>query len=347
VADAPVRSSDTVTPNQEETVEMMKAAIAGQPRPKRPIGAKPVEPSPGVTPASVNDSVAASATKPTEPEPDPAVDLPLTVVEPRPGWQLINFREIWKSRELLWLLTKREVIVRYKQTALGMLWAVVAPLTTMLAFAAFIGRVPGVAGTDVPYPLFVFSGLLAWSFLSSATNNATNSVVAQGSLVTKIYFPRLILPMSAIGVGLVDLAISSGFLFVLMLLYGFVPGPGALLAFPIVALIGVLAFGIGTFFSALVVKYRDFRLLMGHAMQLWMFATPCIYLDAQKIAGPRTLALLPLNPAYGLVLNFRNAILGLPLDLPSLGISALMAAVFVVIGCFWFRRLERQFADVM
>jgi lipopolysaccharide transport system permease protein len=274
-------------------------------------------------------------------------DLPLTVIERRPGWQIVDLRELWRYRELLFFLTWRDIKVRYKQTVLGAAWAVLQPLATMVAFTLFLGQVAGISSGDIPYPLFVFAGLLPWTFFSNSIGSASQSIVGNQNLVTKIYFPRLIIPMGAVGAGLVDFLIAFGMLGVIMVYYGIAPGWGLLLAPLILLLLVVAALGVGTLLSALTVAYRDFRYVVPFSVQLWMFATPCIYLDAETVVGPRAQAVLPFNPAYGLILNFRQAMLGGPLDWYALGVSAAVSVGLLVLGCLYFRRVERSFADII
>jgi lipopolysaccharide transport system permease protein len=277
----------------------------------------------------------------------PSDYLHLTIIERRPSWQLLDWKELWQHHELLFFLTWRDVKVRYKQTVLGAAWAVLQPLATMLVFAVFLGRIPGVSATIEHYSLFVFAGMLPWTFFSNAMTSAGNSVVGNQNLITKVYFPRLIIPMSAVGAGLVDFAIAFLMLAVMMLFHGVLPGWRFLLLPLIVLLLIVAAFGIGTLLSALTVAYRDFRYVLFFGVQLWMFSTPCIYLDAAQVVGPRGLLLLPLNPVYGLILNFRQAALGGPLDWYSLGVSATVSVVLLLVGCLYFRRVESGFADII
>jgi lipopolysaccharide transport system permease protein len=279
--------------------------------------------------------------------PDPALDWPVTVIERGRGWQLVNLRELWRYRELLYFLTWRDVKVRYKQTVLGATWAILQPLATMLVFALFLGRVSGIASTEVPYPLFVFAGLIPWTFFANAITAAGTSVVGNQNLVTKVYFPRLIIPVSATGAGLVDFAIAFGMLLLLMLWYGVLPGMTVVLL-PLIFLGLVLAtLGVGTLLAALTVAYRDVRYLLPFLVQLWMFATPTIYMDVDTFIGERGRWLLPLNPTSGLISNFRQAMLGGPPDWYALAVSGGVSVLLLLVGCFYFRRVERSFADVI
>jgi lipopolysaccharide transport system permease protein len=276
-----------------------------------------------------------------------AGDLPVTIIERRPGWQFLNLVELWRYRELLFFLTWRDIKVRYKQTMLGAAWAVLQPIATMVVFSLFLGRMVGGTEIDLPYPLFVFAGILPWTFFSNAVSSASQSIVGSQNLVTKVYFPRLIIPMGAVAAGLVDFGIAFGVLLVLMLFFGVLPGSGLLLA-PLLALALIIAaLGVGTLLSALTVAYRDFRHVVPFMVQLWMFATPCIYLQAENVVGPRWQAVLPLNPAYGLITNFRVAMLGGAFDWYALAVSGGTSVVLLLIGCFYFRRVERSFADII
>jgi lipopolysaccharide transport system permease protein len=274
-------------------------------------------------------------------------DPPVTVIEPRPGWQFVNVAELWRYRELLGFLVWRDIKVRYKQTVLGAAWAVIQPLTVMVVFTLFLGRLAALPSGDLPYPLFVFAGLLPWTFFANAVTTSSQSVVGSQNLVTKVYFPRLIIPLSAVGVGLVDLGIASGMLLVMLLGYGVLPGWGLLLVPVLVLGLVVAAVGVGTLLAALTVAYRDFRHAVPFLVQVWMFATACIYLEADAVVGPRWQAVLPLNPVYGLVSNFRQAVTGGPLDLYALGVSGAVSVALLVVGCAYFRRVERSFADII
>jgi lipopolysaccharide transport system permease protein len=275
-----------------------------------------------------------------------AAHPPVTVIEARAAWQFVDLVELWRYRELLYFLIWRDVKVRYKQTVLGAAWAILQPFAQMVVFSIFFGRVAEMPSAGVAYPLFVFAGLLPWTFFSNAIASAANSVVGNQNLITKVYFPRLFIPASSIGVGLVDFVVAFAMLIVLMLYYG-ASLPATLLLAPVVML-GLIAaaFGIGTLLAALTVAYRDFRYVVPFMVQLWMFATPTVYMDANAV-GPRWRLILPLNPAHGLILNFRYAALGRPLDTYSLGVSLAVTALLLIAGCLYFRRVERSFADII
>jgi lipopolysaccharide transport system permease protein len=290
-----------------------------------------------------------SRPEPRTPNPEPSPHLPdehLTVIQARPGWQIVDFAEMWRYRELLGFLVWRDVKVRYKQTVLGAAWAILQPFAQMVVLSIFFGRMVGLHTGGIDYPLFAFAGLLPWTFFSNAIASAAGSVVGSQQMITKVYFPRLFVPASAIGVGLVDFCIAIGMLFVLMFVYGQPPGLAILLTPLLMLGLTAAALGIGTLLSALTVAYRDFRYVVPFMVQIWMFATPAVYMDATSV-GPRWQTVLPLNPAYGLILNFRNAALGRPLDSYSLGVSLAVTALILVVGCLYFRRVERSFADII
>jgi len=289
----------------------------------------------------------ASQDPPCPAEADGQDDLPLTVIEARPGWQIVNFRELWRYRELLVFLTWRDIKVRYKQTVLGALWALLQPLATMIVFVMFLGNVAGITTHQTPYPLFVLAGTIAWTFFANAVSTAGSSVVGSQNLVTKVYFPRLIIPMGAVGAGLVDFVVACGLYAVVMAWYGLVPGWNILLAPLIFLFLAIAALGVGTLLAALTVAYRDFRYVVPFGVQLWMFATPCIYMQSEIVVGPNGQTWLPLNPAYGLIYNFRQCLLGGPLDTYALWVSAAVSVALLVVGCMYFRRVERSFADII
>jgi len=279
------------------------------------------------------------------------LELPLTRIKPASGWHVIDFRELWRFRELLFFLTWRDVRVRYKQTVLGAAWAVLQPLCMMIVFSLFLGRLAKSEAIDIPYPLFVLAGLLPWTFFGNSVSNSGQSVVVNERLVTKIYFPRIIIPLAAVGAGLVDFVIALGLLAVMMVYYMVfrdVQTGWMILLLPI-PMLGMLvaALGVGSLLAALTVAYRDFRHAVPFLMQVWMFATPSIYMPMSTLAESRWAAWLPINPAFGFVQNFRLALLGRPLDWYSLAVSGAVSLVLLFLGCLYFRRVEHQFADII
>lgn len=222
------------------------------------------------------ESVTATAAIPTGPV---ALALSETVIRPAGGWELLRLLELWRFRDLVQMLAWRDISVRYKQTALGVAWAVLQPAAMMAVFAGVFGRLARLPSGDLPYPVFVFAGLLPWTFFATAITNAANSVVENERLVTKVYFPRLAIPLAAVGAAFVDFCLAFLVLVVLMLIYGIAPGWN-LLALPATLLLLVMsAVGVGSLLAALNVTYRDFRYVVGFLVQLWMFATPSIYMS--------------------------------------------------------------------
>jgi lipopolysaccharide transport system permease protein len=271
---------------------------------------------------------------------------PLTVIEPRRGWALPDLRELWRYRELLYYLALRDIKIRYKQTVLGAGWAVVQPLATMAVFALFLGRMGGVAGSVEHYPLFVFAGMVAWTFFGNTVTAAAGSVLANERIVTKIYFPRVAIPLSTVGVGLFDLAVASVLLAIMAACFGVVPGWSVLMLPFVVVSLAVAASGVGVMLSALVVTQRDFKYVLTFGVQLWMFATPSLYMPAEAL-GPTAQTYLPLNPAYGLVMAFRQAALGGSFDWYAFGVSSAVGGLLAFVGMLYFRRAERGFADLI
>lgn len=270
-----------------------------------------------------------------------------TVIEPTRGWQLINVRELWEFRELLGFLVWRDVKVRYKQTALGAAWAILQPALMMVVFTFAFARLAGVPTGDVPYPLFVYAGLLPWVFFSSAVSQAAQSVINSERLITKVYFPRLAIPLASVGAAVVDFGIALLLLVGLMLWYGAAPSINLLLAPVIMVCVLLAATGIGTLLAALNVAYRDFRYLVPFLLQMWMFATPSIYLHATAGDARSLQGWLSLNPLTPLVASFRAAFLGGVLPWPLLLYAAGASAALFVMGCAFFRRVEDDFSDII
>jgi lipopolysaccharide transport system permease protein len=271
-------------------------------------------------------------------------DEHVTLIRPRPGWIAINWRELWESRELLYFLVLRDVKVRYKQTVLGVAWAVLQPVLSMLVFTIIFGRLANMPSEGFPYAIFVYTGLLPWTFFSTAVATASQSLLNQQALLTKIYLPRLFVPSSAMGSGVVDFAVSFAFFLCLMVYYGVSPGWGLLAVPALVGLTIVASLGVGLTLSAVTVTYRDFRYVTPFLIQVWMYLSPVIY--PVSIIPSEWQWLLALNPMVGIIDAFRAALLGRPWNLTALGISALSSFALLAYGLFYFRRTERRFADV-
>jgi lipopolysaccharide transport system permease protein len=280
------------------------------------------------------------------PLPAECADQSLTSIRPPNGWQLINVQELWHSRELLYFLIWRDVKVRYKQTVLGAVWAILQPALMMVVFTLFFSRMAGIRSGDLPYPVFVYAGLLPWTFFATAIVNAGNSVVGSERLITKTYFPRLAIPYAAVGAAAVDFVVALGLLLGLMIYYGIVPGVGILLVPVVFASMMLAALGIGTGLASLNVAYRDFRYVIPFLVQVGMFATPTIYMQPTAVA-PGVQMLLAFNPMAGLITAFRAACLGGPIPWGQLGMSSALAALFFLAGCLCFRRMESTFADII
>ncbi|MBL8865933.1 MAG: ABC transporter permease [Planctomycetia bacterium] len=279
----------------------------------------------------------------------PSTAPPLTVVEPRGGFRFADLGELWRYRELAYFLVLREMKLRYKQTILGVGWSLFQPVATALVFIVFIGWM-GKTAEGVPnYVLHVLLGVLPWTYFASALNNAGNSLVANERLVTKVYFPRLLLPLSNVGSATIDFAIALVLVAAVMLYTGVAPSWTIVFAPLAILLLAMLATGLGVMLSALIVAQRDFRYLLNFGVQLWMFATPCIYLGRHAV-GPRGEQVLTLNPMYGIILTFRNLVLGYPMDAHSwqaLGMASLTTVTLLLAGLVYFRRVERTFADTI
>ncbi len=278
--------------------------------------------------------------------PRPAA-LPITRLDPPGGWELLNLSELWQYRELIFFLSWRDVKVRYKQTLLGAAWAILQPALMMVVFTIFFARMANVSSGGVPYPLFAYTGLLPWTFFSSALSNAGSSVVNSERLITKIYFPRLAVPLAAVSAALADFVMAFGLLLAMMLYYGYLPGVGFLLVPVVMALLAFGALGLGAMLAALNVSYRDFRYIIPFFVQLGMFATPSIYMVPNLNGSLVSRLALTLNPITALVSTFRAAILGGPIPWAGLGLSAVLLVTLAVLGLFYFRRAEAHFADVI
>ncbi|MBU1693747.1 MAG: ABC transporter permease [Verrucomicrobia bacterium] len=270
---------------------------------------------------------------------------PTLVIEPHRGWLRVNWRELWAYRELLYFLTWRDVKVRYKQTVLGFLWAFLQPFIKLVVFSVIFGKLARIDSEGYPYPIFLYAGLLPWQFFSEALTRSSVSVLGSGSLVTKVYFPRLLVPLSSVGGCLVDFAIEFLILFGLMFYYNVAPTLAMLWVVPLVLLTVLAALGAGVFFSSLTVTFRDVRYIIPFLVQIWMYVTPVIY--PVTVLPARWQWVILLNPMSGLVDAWRSAILGKPIVWPNLGVSfAVIVAVFIF-GLYYFRKMERQFADVI
>jgi lipopolysaccharide transport system permease protein len=275
----------------------------------------------------------------------PLAGPPVTVIESAQRWRALDWRELWRYRELLWVLAARDVKVRYKQTVLGSAWAVLKPLTATLIFSVVFGRLAKLPSDGVPYPLFVYAALLPWTFFANAVSASGQSLVGSSQLVKKVYFPRLIIPLSSIGAGAVDLLVSTGILLTMMLWYR-TGWSSHLLAAPALVMWAVLAtVGVGALLSALTVSYRDFTHITPFLVQIWMYATPVVF--PITLLPQRWRWVLYLNPMTGVVEGFRSTFLNRPFNYPELGLSLAASAAVLVIGAVHFDSVERRFADIV
>jgi len=274
-------------------------------------------------------------------------ELPELILEPSRGWRKLNLGELWAYRELLYFLIWRDVKVRYKQTLIGAAWAIIQPLLTMIVFSLFFGQLAGIPSEGVPYPIFSYAALVPWTFFANGLTNVSNSLVSSGNLIKKVYFPRLVIPLASVLSGLVDFALAFAVLLLMMLLYGILP-TAAIFALPLFILLALItSLAVGMWLSALNVQFRDVRYVLPFLIQFWLFATPIAY-PSSLIENELVRTLYGINPMAGVVEGFRWALLGSPMPpLPMLLASALTASVALISGLFYFRRMEKSFADIV
>jgi lipopolysaccharide transport system permease protein len=271
---------------------------------------------------------------------------PVITLEPSRGLVSLSLRDLWEYRELLYFLTWRDIKVRYKQTLLGAAWAIIQPFFTMVVFSLFFGKLAGVPSDGIPYPLFSFAALVPWTFFAYSLNQSANSLVGNANLIQKVYFPRLVIPVSSVLSGGVDFFLAFGVLLGMMLFYGFWPGWEILWLLPLLLLILVTALSVGLWLAALNVEYRDVRYTVPFLTQFWLFATPIAYPSSLLPEPWRTL--YGINPMAGVVEGFRWILLGVPqAPGPMIFASALVTLALLVGGIFYFRRMEKTFADLI
>jgi lipopolysaccharide transport system permease protein len=279
-----------------------------------------------------------------------AAARPRTIIKPHSGWAGIDWREIWRYRELLYFLTWRDVKVRYKQTVLGILWAFIQPFVQLVVYTFVFHNLAkidteGTRFENLPYAMVLYAGLIPWMFFRESLSRSSQSVVASPGLITKVFFPRLIIPLSSVGACLMDFAIYFVILIGLSLYYGVAPAATALAVLPLVVLTICAAVGVGSFLSALNVAYRDFRYIIPFMVEIWFFLTPVAWVP-DKIEGEARW-LIYLNPMAGIVDGFRSAIFGRPFAWGLIAVSLTMTAAAFLVGAVYFRRIERQFADLI
>jgi len=276
----------------------------------------------------------------------PKTSLPSLRIEPPSRWPSIDFQELWEYRELLYFLTWRDIKIRYKQTVLGAAWAIIQPVFMMVVFSLFFGKLAKVPSDGIPYPVFAFCALLPWQLFASAVSDSSNSLVGNQGLITKVYFPRLVIPISAVLSGLLDFFVALVVLVGLIFWYGIVPGWGIIAVPAFILLAMCTALAVGLWLSALSVQYRDVRYVIGFLVQFWLFVTPVAY--PSSIIPERWRAVYALNPMVGVVEGFRWALLGKSSALGSmLWVSIGVVLITLFGGLYYFRRMEQQFADIV
>lgn len=272
--------------------------------------------------------------------------IPTSIIQPSVGWRSLDWTDLWQYRELLYFLSWRDIKVRYKQTVLGAAWAIIQPFFTMAVFSLFFGKLAKVPSDGIPYPLFAYAALVPWTFFANGLSQSADSLVGSANLIKKVYFPRLVIPISSVLSGLVDFVLAFVVLLGMMLYYGLVPTLNVIWLPLLLILALVTALGTGFWLSAMNVQFRDVRYTIPFLIQLWLFATPIAYPSSLLTEPWRTL--YGLNPMVGVVEGFRWALLGTD-TAPGMTIlvSALVAATLFVSGAFYFRRMEKTFADVV
>src|SRR5215204_55175 len=275
----------------------------------------------------------------------PDTEHPWSTIERTNSWKIFDLRELWAYRELLFFLTWRDVRVRYKQAVLGMGWVVLQPLLMTLVFTVFLGVIVRVPSDNVPYPLFAYSGLLLWTFFAGAISGSGNSLVGNARLITKVYFPRLLVPLASIMARMVDLLVALLMLIGLMIYFRVGVSSGLIMAPALIVLLALLALGLGMWTSALNVKYRDVGLALPVFIQLWMFVSPVVY--PLTLVPERWRFMYSLNPLVGIIEGFRAALFGKSFNWPALGISAVVTLALLVYAGYVFKRHEKTFADII
>jgi lipopolysaccharide transport system permease protein len=293
------------------------------------------------------------ATRPTasnaKPEQPPTAlhlpEDPLVIIEPSRSWVALKLHDLWVYRELIYFLIWRDLKVRYKQTIFGVLWVIMQPLLMTFVFTIFLGKLARVPSGNTPYAIFVLSGLLPWTFFSGAVNSSSNSLVGSANLITKVYFPRMIIPIAAVGARLVDFAVSFLILAGMMIYYGVGLTWKATMLPVLVIFITALALSVGMLTSALNVKYRDIGVVLPVLIQLWMFLSPIVY--PLELVPERWRALYSLNPAVGILTDFRASLFGQDFNRTATAVSAVMTLCLLIYSAYAFRRMEKNFADIV
>jgi lipopolysaccharide transport system permease protein len=272
-------------------------------------------------------------------------EKPLVTIRPRQSWVALDLRGFWAYHELLYFLIWRDVKVRYKQTVLGVAWAILQPVIMIVIFTVIFGRVAGLPSDGIPYALFAYAGVVTWTFFSAAVLKGGNSLVGSSHLITKVYFPRMIIPAATVLAAVVDLLLAFVVFAPLMFYYGAMPRWQIVTILPVIVLLILLAFGVGMWMSALNVKYRDIGVILPFAIQIWMFLSPVIY--PMSALPPKFRMVMMFNPVSGIIEAARSALFGSPFNWLAILISCVITFLILVCAAFWFRRMEREFADVV
>lgn len=276
----------------------------------------------------------------------PSLDRKTLVIKPKSTWQVVDFRELWEYRDLFYFLVNRDIKVRYKQTVLGGLWAIIQPLFMMVIFSLFFGRLAKIPSDGIPYPIFSYAAMVPWVYFAGAITNSGNSLIQEVNLISKVYFPRLIIPITPILAGLLDFSIASMVLIGMMLWYGIYPTVMTVLFPPLVLLMMLSVSGVGMVLAALNAKYRDIRYTIPFIVQFWMFASPIVY--PSSMIPERYRIWYGLNPMAGIIEGFRSILLGsIPFPTEMVMISVVVSIIFFMAGMFYFRQMERFFADII
>ena len=275
-----------------------------------------------------------------------SITNPTLIIKPKKGWQLIDFKELKQYRDLFYFLVLRDIKIKYKQTVLGASWAVIQPFFSMIVFSLFFGRLAKIPSDNIPYPIFAYAALVPWTYFANSLTMSANSLVGNTQLISKIYFPRLIVPIAPILANLLDFFIALVVLFVMMFFYGITPTPHVIV-FPLLTLLMMMiAIGVGTWLAALNAQYRDIKYTVPFLIQLWMFSSPIVY--PASMIPEKFRFWYGLNPMAGIIEGFRSILLGtVPFPFKMIGVSTIMATLLFVSGVMYFRRMERYFSDVI
>lgn len=299
---------------------------------------KPITASPALTSKGTESNIAVKV--------ETNVDLPVIRLQPSKGWVPVKLGELWEYRELLFFMIWRDIKVRYKQTILGMSWAIIQPFFTMIVFSLFFGRLAQVPSDGIPYPIFSYAALVPWGFFANGLTGASNSLVASSNLLKKVYFPRLVIPISTVLGGVVDFVVAFVVLLLMMLYFGITPTINVIWLPFFLLLALITSLGVGLWFAAMSVQFRDVRYAIGFLVQIWLFATPIAYPSSMLEEPWKTL--YGLNPMAGVVEGFRWALLGTDTAPgPMIIVSFIVATLLLISGLFYFRRMEKGFADLV